>query len=87
MTKEWEMVQELLKAFHDGDIELYDDHLLFLCNPTPAEGQEPGLNELLDEDEDAGEQLPEWKIKKLYWLYDWKIEGEYTPFEEYEVEK
>lgn len=82
--KEQGMIEELLEAFHNGEIELHENHLLFLCNPLPAEGQEPGLNELLDPNLDPGEQLPEWKVKRLHWLYDWKIEGNYCPEDEFE---
>jgi DNA phosphorothioation-dependent restriction protein DptG len=73
VTKEWEMVTELLKEVNSGAVELHDNHLVFINE----------LYEYMDPYEPIKSQCPEWKINKLYWLYDWKLNGEYVPEAEY----
>lgn len=85
-TKEWEMVEALIEGHRSGDYELHGDHLLFLFNPTDSGYKEPGLFQLLDPYMPAEEQLPEWKMKTLYWLYEWHEEENYMPYDEFEYE-
>lgn len=73
--KEWDMVIEILEAYGKGEIDLHGNHALFLKE----------LHDHMDENLSMEDQCPEWMIKKLYWLYEWHIEQNYMPENEFEL--
>lgn len=75
VSREWELVEELLKGHKQGDFDLYDNHLSFL--ETIAENLDPNV--------DAETELYDWQIKKIYWLTEWHLNNHFVP--EYEFEE
>lgn len=75
MSPEWLLLLELLEAHGEGSITLHDNHLEFLGD----------LYRHLDPYAKAEDELQDWQIKKLNWLYRWHIEHDYTPESEFEL--
>lgn len=75
MSNEWNMILEIMEAHGEGSITLHDNHLEFLGE----------LHANLDPYANAEDELPDWKIKKLNWLYQWHIENDFVKEEDFEL--